>query len=342
MSEEPTPFAAATDTRPWLRQGQWFEGRGRLDEAVACYDLALAAATDPKASSVAWMNRGSALQRFGERDRTAAALAAYEQAIARQRSLAFAEDAALSVSLAAALMNRSLLLHRLHGIDRAAEALAASQEAELFLRPLFTAEAPAVVRRNLAGTIVNRANLLLDLGDVDAAMDAASAALAVVADAERNEFECAAIALMARRALCDALGRQLVEPGIDQEAVARTASDVVDDALELARNWSALGAEGFGPLVPRLYLFGARLYRVHQPHFLGEFLLEQLEATPTPELLAIAADAIAGALTDLDRPHLLLAGMPATERLRATFRELRVAQARVAVLSSPLNSVLSS
>ena len=115
-----------------------------------------------------------------------------------------------------------------------------------------------------------------------------------------------------------------------------------DAALALARHWSALGTGEFGPLVPRLYRFGARLYGVHQPHFLGEFLLEQLEVSPTPELLAIATDALAAALTNLDRPHLLLAGTPATDRLLSTLRVLRAAQVRVAALSSAHSSTLSA
>jgi tetratricopeptide (TPR) repeat protein len=286
------------------------------------------------------MNRGSALQRFGGREHTAAALAAYDEAIARQRSLAFKDNPALRVSFAASLMNRSLLLHRLHGVERATEALAASQDAESLLRPLLAADPPAVVRRNLAGTLVNRANLLLDLGDFSRGADAARAALAVVADVERRNVDCAHIALMARRAFCDALGRQLVAPEVDQEAIARAASDAVDEALALARHWSALGAGEFGPLVPRLYRFGARLYGRHQPHFLGEFLLEQLEVSPTRELLTIASDALAAALTNLEQPHLLLAGTPATDRLLATLRVLRAAQVRVADLSSVLNSAL--
>jgi len=318
------------------------EEHGKLDEALTYYDRALDVATEPHESIVAWMNRGSALQRFGDPDRTAAALAAYDEAIARQRSLPFANNLAQRVSLAAALMNRSLLLHRLHGVDRAAEALAAGHEAESLLRPLLSADTPVVICRNLAGTLVNRANLLLDLGEPASGADAARAALAVVVDVERREVDCARIALMARRALCDALGRLLVAPGADQEAIARAASDAVDEALALARHWSALGPGEFDPLVPRLYLFGARLYSVHQPHFLGEFLLEQLAVSPTPELLTIATQALAEALTNIERPHLLLAGTPATDRLLVSFLKLRAAQARVAVLSSALRSTLTA
>lgn len=331
-----TQHRSPADTERWLRQGQWHEGRGHLDAALASYDHALAGAPEPRASSVAWMNRGSVLQRFGDRERTLAALDAYDEAIARLRALASAGNPALRVSLAAALLNRSLLLYRLHGCDRAAAALAASNEAESWLRPLLPTAAAPVVRRNLAGVLVNRANLRLDLGDAAGAADLARDAVTVITDLARRDFDCAHVTLLARRALCAALGRLLVCPGVDQDAIVTEASDVVDAALDLARAWSAREAADFGPLVPRLFLFGARLYRVHQPHFLAEFLLEHLETAPTPELLAHAAAAIAAALTDLERPHLLVAGHPETERLRATVRDLRAAQARVASLSSLL------
>lgn len=331
--EAPPADLAAT---PWLREGQRLEGSGRLDAALACYDQALAAAgQDAHASSVAWMNRGSALQRYGDPGRTAAALAAYDAAIARQRRLPLAGDAGRRISLAAALMNRALLLHRLHGVGRAADAFAAGAEAGALLQPLLIADTPFVVRRNFGGICVNRANLLLDLGDHAAADAAAHEALALVAPVERIDPDCASVGLMARRALCDALGRQLVAPGADQESIAAAASDTVDDALALARHWSEAGGAAFGPLVARLYRFGARLYRTHQPQFLGEFLLEQLEAAPSPELQAIAAAALEDALDDLQRPRPLVAGAPATEKLLATVRALRTAQARVAALAAP-------
>lgn len=334
MPEEPAPPPEVAAASPWLRQGQWLEVNGRLDEALTCYDRALAAAgQDPHAGSVAWMNRGSALQRYGEPGRTEAALVAYDQAIALQRSLSLADEPARRVSLSAALMNRGLLLHRLHGVERATEALAASQEAGSLLQPLLAADAPIVVRRNLGGICVNRANLLLDLDDHAAGAAAARDALAWIAAVERIDFDCAGVGLMARRALCDALGRQLVAAGADQEAVAAAASDTVDDALALARHWSASGGAAFAPLVARLYLYGARLYRAHQPQFLGEFLLEQLEAAPAPELFEIAAAALADALADLQRPRPLVAGVPATERVLATARALRTAQARLDALA---------
>jgi tetratricopeptide (TPR) repeat protein len=329
----------------WLREGQRREAHGRLEEALGCYDRALTAAdAEQVESSVIWMNRGSALQRFGDRGHTMAALAAYDEAIARQRRRFPASDPGPGISLAAALMNRGLLLHRLHGIAEAAAAIEAYAEAETVLHslPFGSSTPPVSVGRNLGGIGVNRANLLLDLGQADAAAEAARRALVAVAPIERSDLAAAAVALMARRAQCDALGRLLVAPGADQEAIAAEASDAVDAALALARAWGAAGREIFAPLVTRLFRFGARLYRTHQPQFLGEFLFDQLDANDSPELRAIATETLAGALADLQRPQPFVVGTTATARLLATVRSLRAAQARLAGMKPNVPRTIAS
>jgi len=333
MSEPIETPLAAPAAMSWLRAGQRLESHGRLDEALGCYGHALAATdADGPESGLVWMNRGSALQRFGDLEHTKAALAAYNEAIARQRRGSPTTDPALGISLAAALMNRGLLLHRLHGVAEAAAAFEAYANAENLLRPILHQHPspPASVRRNLGGIGVNRANLLLDCGQPSAAAAAARQAVAAVAPIERTDPGAAAVALMAQRAQCDALGRLLITPGADQEALADEASDTVDAALALARYWGPAGRDNFEPLVTRLFRYGARLYRAHQPQFLGEFVLEQLQADAPSEHRDIAAEALAGALADLQRPQPLVAGAPATERLIATVGSLRAAQSRLA------------
>lgn len=170
---------------------------------------------------VAWMNRGHALLLQGDPASLAAALDAYHAAIGALRPLVCGSDLgrdsvnpSWANSLGAALMNRGHLLHRLHGPAQAAVALAAFDEAAAILRPLV----PAIEnrdskiqnpwpRRNLAGTLLNRANLLLDLADFTAAATAARAALALAAPSERTDPVDADLSLKARRACCDALGR---------------------------------------------------------------------------------------------------------------------------------------
>lgn len=286
------------------------------------------------------MNRGHALMLQGDTPGLTAALDAYNEAVSRLRPLVpAADDASWTVSLAAALMNRGWLLHRLHGTAQATLALEAYAEAAALLRPL--ASSPELrsqdsdlrispwPRRNLAGVLLNRAHLLLDLGQLNEARTAAAEALSLSIPHERADTVDADLALKARRAVCDALGRLIVAPGADQEAIAREASDLVDDGLALARHWTAQGAAQPRELALRLFRFGAQLYRFHQPHFLAEFLAENL-GTRDPELVAIAREAIDAALADAPRDTVFLTvGDPASERHLRTARDL--AQLRAAL-----------
>lgn len=289
--------------------------------------------------AVAWMNRGHALMLQGDPASLASALEAYNEAIARLRPLLRARadaDPSWINSLGAALMNRGHLLHRVHGTAQATVALESFDEAVAALRSLVPDSASTVSpsspwpRRNLAGTLLNRANLLLDLSRFDEALAAAREALEFAAPSERLDAVDADLALKARRALCDAIGRQIVAHGADQETLAAAASDLVDDALALARHWIAQGENAFQPLALRFFRYGTQLYRLHQPHFLAEFIQENLPATPG-EFHAIAREAIDAALADRprDRAYLVL-GDPASERHVRTSRELEKLRAFLA------------
>jgi tetratricopeptide (TPR) repeat protein len=295
-------------------------------EHSACRDL-----------GVAWMNRGHALQQDGQ---LPDAIAAYEQAIQLMQTLPPGQNPAWANSLGAAWMNHGQLLHRAHGTARAAEALAAFDQADAILRPLV----PTLVNRkskienppspwphrNLAGTLVNRANLLLDLVQPAAAVTAAREAVTLSLPHERTDPVDADVALKASRAACDALGQLLVAPGADQEALASEASDLVDDALALIRHWSAGGVTAFQPLAERFFRYGTQLYRFHQPHFLAEFIEENLPLTHH-SLHAIALAAIDSALADRPRPGTFLTlDDPVSARRVQAWRELEALRTRLA------------
>jgi hypothetical protein len=55
------------------------------------------------------------------------------------------------------------------------------------------------------------------------------------------------------------------------------ATDVADEALELARHWERQGVSRFRPIAYDLFRFGARLYAVYQPQFLDEFVADNLD-----------------------------------------------------------------
>lgn len=267
---------------------------------------------------IAWMNRGHAQLLLNNPTGDAAALAAYEQAIVLLRTLPLAENASWANSLGAACMNHGQLLHRIHGTARAAGALASFDTAVTALRGLPAGDNPWP-RRNLAGTQLNRANLLLDLARPAEAVTAAREALTLCLPHERADLTEADLALKARRALGDALGQLLVAPGADQQVIATEASNVVDDALGVVRHWQARNQSAFTALAVRFFRYGTQLYRFHQPHFLAEFIRENLALAA--ECRLIARDVVDAALTDRPRGFLTI-GDPATDRHLQTHREL--------------------
>jgi tetratricopeptide (TPR) repeat protein len=274
------------------------------------------------------MNRGHELALRGDGASLSGAVDAYAEAIALLRRVPVAKNPAWANSLGAALMNRGQLLHRLHGLNQAAIALAAFDEAESVLRQIPADDNPWP-RRNLAGTLVNRANLQLDLGRFEVAANDASGALQLAAPAERSEMVDADVALKARRALGDALGHQLVAPGADQEAIARQASDVADDALALIRHWNAQTNPVFRLLALRFFRYGAQLYRFHQPHFLAEFIAENLPSGDE-EFRTVALQTIEAALVDgQTRGRIFTIGDQASERIRQTWQDLSALRTRL-------------
>ncbi len=277
------------------------------------------------------MNRGHALLLRGAYTDLTAALDAYNEAVALLHDLPLAENPSWANSLGAALMNRGHLLHRVHGIAEATAALDAFTEAAFLLRSLSAPDVGPWSRRNLAGTLLNRANLLLDLSRQPEAATSAREAVELCRPHERIDLLDANLALKSRRALCDALGQLLVARDADQDVLAHEASDATDDALALIRHWVARGENVFRPLALRFFRYGAQLYRFHQPHFLAEFIEENLSAGDR-EFRDIALDAIKATLADRPRHgDYLTVGDPGTERRLRAWRELDSLKQRLTI-----------
>ena len=344
----------ATPAQDWLHQGQALEAQGTLTAltaAVHCYDCALAAlrarppaeaATRPDLA-VAWMNRGNALQKIGDAASLAEAVAAYDRAIALLQELPVGTSPAPGNTLGAAWLNRGHALQQ-SGPESQPEAVRSHRQAIAILGRLPIADYRPL-RINLGAAWMNLANALLGLNPPDdrAAHQAARDALALVAPVVDADVLAADVSLKARRVLCEAIGHRLVAAGIDSEAVAALADEadtVIARGLDLARHWEIRGLREFRPLAGRLYLFGARLFLIHQPHFLAEFLLEQ--ATPagrdapltTAALRAIAAEFIPDALDTLRSTSLLGLSEREQERIRRAADALAAASATLRLNAS--------
>lgn len=291
----------------WLRRGRAYEAQHTPDalaQALVCYDQVISVLRNLPATEaardlgIAYMNRGNALQQLG---RHGDAVQAYDDAIGCLTPLV--DDPAARNSAGAAWMNRGHALQLAATPEALAEALRSHDEAIRLLQTLDPAANPAF-RLNLAGSWLNRAQVLLagPAPDFTAVRAALSPVLSLTQPIERTDATGADLSLKARHAFCDTLSRQL-PPG-DAAWIAE-AGDEIDSAMDLVRHWETLRPRRFRALARPLYRFGVQFYLSHQPQFLAEFLLENLDpsrapgAMPAdPEMHAIAAEALARAQSD--------------------------------------------
>ena len=244
--------------------------RRRLPTEVPIHAYGLAAC---------WLNRAEALTRL-DPAKHAMALRAYGEALALLRPLPLGADSRFSRRLAIALQNRALLLVA-QTPPATADAIAALTEA---IAVLDQADAMGAAERNyllafiwmnLANVQVSEATIASDL----AAREAARRALALVQDFEHEDATAAEVGLKSRDVLCQVAGRRLSTQAEREMVMAdiHEATDLVDEALGLVREWEQRGIVRFRNLASELCRFGARVYAFYQPHFLPEFLSEQLD-----------------------------------------------------------------
>lgn len=325
-----------------LQRGQVHESQGEFAAALHCYDHAIVllrahvpvSTESRRLLGVAWMNRGNAEQkRFPLPGEThaqlrARAVAAYDEAIAILGALPFDERPALRNHLGAAWLNRG---HALLDAPTPHQAARSFRRAVAILRLLPLDDHPSY-RLNLAGAWINLAHTRSPRSP-KSAVESARRGLALVEPQADTDLACAEMSLRARRALVIAIGELLRAPTADArtcDALTSEATDAIDLGLALARRWGDRSGSHLGPLALRLLRLGAQLYRVHQPHFLAEFLLEHACTGPLatdPEARSAAAEALALALEETRKPQLLVAGSVDTTRLLATVQSLRAAHA---------------
>jgi tetratricopeptide (TPR) repeat protein len=333
-------------TAEWLQRGQAAEARRNLSEALSCYDQALAlvrsAAVSDHASrrllGIVWMNRGNALQQLEGAGSIVDAVAAYDEAIAVLQTLPFESDPVFRNHLGAAWLNRGhalLLASDASGVASFEQAISQLEKLPLDADPYF--------RLNLAGAWTNLAHATL-ASTPARARDAAVTALLTLSPVERSHEAFATMSLRARRALVMALGEQLRAAELSRSPTAdllSEATDAVDDGLSVAREFAQRASPAFRALAARLFRLGAQLYGRHQPHFLGEFLLEQVAAPAfanDPEFRMLAEAALAHALAEIQRPQLLVANTAGAAKAIETARAIRAAQQQLSQLP-PLSPV---
>ncbi len=325
-----------------LERGQAFEAEGQFDAALQAFANAIAAleaqssrgVAEQRLLGLAWMNRGNTLQHRGDPAQLPDAIRAYDEAIAHLIQLPLETEPLFRNHAGAAWLNRG---HALMAVDAAAGIDSFERAiAEFAQLPL---EADPYFRLNLAGAWTNLANAQLAI-DPMRARAAAHQTLEVVAEVEGGHEAFGAMSLRARRVRVLAVAELLprVENLAARTELASEATDAVDDGLALARQFETQGTTNLRPLAARLFRLGAQLYGGHQPHFLGEFVLEQLEFPAfgaDAEFVAIAREAVDATLARLQQSQLFIAGTPASDKRLAASQSLRAARAQLSNFPPP-------
>jgi hypothetical protein len=271
----------------FMQEGIRLAQSGNDVDALLFFDLALElrrrlpteAPIHAYGLAACWLNRAEALTRLGAAYH-AAALRAYDEALALLRPLPLGDDARFSRRLAIAHQNRALLLAA-QSPPATTDAIADMVEAIAVLGHAESMDAPerdfllSVLWMNLANIQASAAMSVSDL----AAWEAARRALALVKTREHEDAAAAEAGLKARHVLCQIAGRRLSAQA-ERETVmsdVHDATDLADEGLGLVREWERRGIDRFRNLASDLFRFGARVYACYQPHFLHEFLSEQLD-----------------------------------------------------------------
>lgn len=261
-----------------------------LDEAVLHFDRAIelrraivAHGRTEYAFGLAtgWLNRGDALLRKADPPSLEAALDAFEQGIALLSGLPWQIDLETRRRLAVGWQNRGLVLQA--SGTRMDDARTSFERAlELIDEP--AAEAIASRGEMLAAILVSLAGVLVETADVGASGKARTAALRALAHIDTAQVEgdaqIAEVAIKARYVLCRALAMSLPGEGRADASANDTVhlvTDAVDEGLAIARRWEQKGVDRFRGLAADLLRFGTRVYAKYQPHFLNEFVTENLD-----------------------------------------------------------------
>lgn len=245
-----------------LTAGDWTGALADFEAAIRLREDTPWRATPDSAwlLAAAWINRSDALRFLGKSEEGIASL---DQAIAAMKFVPLAENPGYAQRLLLAWINRGTACGEARKFE---QALASFAAAERLLAGISGTE--------LLGSMLhaNRARVLLEMGSTVAAWRDSRVAVNLLTDLAPAPVVVEA-GICARGIRCRALAMLLDESdgSEKEEDWIAAATDSAEEALALVR------ATGYrGTWVADLIRFGAKIYRICQPHFLGEFLSEWL------------------------------------------------------------------
>lgn len=288
--------------------------------------------------SAGYMNRGDVLHRL---DRNPEALVAYDEALAHLEQLPYQEHPPTRQRYALAWANRGLVTpepaEALRCFDKCIELLGEPENPQQLL--------------TLCNATLNRGRHALQVaGDAEATARDARQVLEWMTPHERAHPAPAEMALQARHLLAHALCVWLDEsrqgPGIAEDWIG-DATDTVEEALALERFWEQQGLTAFRPLACDLFQLGLHVYRVCQPHFFADFLVESMDPEMSPgapfqdqNFQAAAARALQQAVNEVARRAASSSLEPEQmEKQQAILKTLKIADHRLAELQKQMQMV---
>lgn len=159
----------------------------------------------------------------------------------------------------------------------------------------------------MASAHANRANLLsrapVSKESIEETLSSGEFALKMAAPNEKNHLFAAEISLSARRSICHAFGIMVEQQTQEtKQQIHDRASDLLEDGLKLVKLWEERGADGLRPAAQHLFHLGCAFYCTQQPHFLPEFINENLDTKkPNPVMLESAKKTITEALSRIEK-----------------------------------------
>ena len=218
--------------------------------------------------AAAWINRGDVLLRSGQPEGVAEAVKSFDRVIEAMSHVPLERNPAFTERLVLAWINRGTACGEQGDFAKALDAFSEAEQLIAGKESQMTAE----LRFMETMLRTNRAKVLIGAGQPAVAWEDVRFAIRILRNFGTSPPVLTA-AIRARCIQCRALAMLLEQPG-GAERVGdwiAEATDSAEEALALVR-FSGHRDEWIADLVR----YGAKIYQVCQPHFLGEFLTEWL------------------------------------------------------------------
>ena len=254
-----------------LAESDWRGALGHFDRAVMLRESTPWRDDGDSAwlLAAAWINRSDALRQLGDPRLLPEAIRSLDRGIEAMARVDLGADPVFVERLILAWINRGTACG---DAGRAHEALEDFFKAEALLRDWGADVTPNRVFMS-AMLHINRARVFLHEERVDEAWTEAKAGVDRLRPLEPGDGLVSQTGVRARSVLCQSLALLVEQPGGAEQAGdwIAVATDAAEEALAIVKRVGLVD-----PVVPDLVRYGARIYRLCQPQFLGEFIREWL------------------------------------------------------------------